>query len=49
MKGGLDFCLPFPLLLNAIAGVYIKLGNHTKAGQYKEKLARYHPALLKLV
>src|SRR5258705_8951626 len=43
--GGLDFWLSFPLLLNAIAEVYIKLGDHTKAGQYKENLARYHPTI----
>lgn len=49
MKEGLDFWMPFPLLLDAIAKVYIKLGDHTKAGQYKDKLARYHPAVLKEV
>lgn len=49
MKEGLDFWMPFPRLLDAIAEVYIKLGNHIKAGQYKDKLARYHPAFLKAV
>jgi len=45
VRGGLDFWLSFPLLLSGIAEVYIKLGDHTKAGQYKEKLLRYHPAV----
>lgn len=48
MKAGLDFWMPFPVLLNAIAEVYVKLGDHTKASQYKEKLAKY-PAVLNSV
>ena len=49
MKEGLDFWMPFPLLLDAIAKVNTKLDIQEKASEYKEKLARYNAIIFKVV
>ena len=42
---GLDFWMPFPLLLDAIAKVYTKLDIQERASEYKEKLRDTMPSL----